>query len=418
MRSSAMLWQCTVLVAVSALPFEVQLEPIFHASELSKLFHLGDDGFVGTRQIQYEAEVYIGNPSQRVWLILDSTYPYIGVDHWKCQNCSATNRFAPEQSFTYREQEAGLGTDVVGFSANDSHRLFNQTIAVHSLNSAKHYQEADGLLVASKQGLGFEHPHKSTPHFVKRLQQQGVIAEAVFAVALNDMEVEGGVQPSSVSFGMWNLTKFSPAQELVWTEALIDRDFWEITIQSASFGDVSIQTESQRAILDTSQPYIFLPTAVYDKFYAALCTRLICNRPNKDWPCERGYPVHMPELTLTAPGVRFVLTTRDYFHRYNGQRYLSIQSGSQWSLGISFLQKYYAVFHLDNQQIGFAERLSASKSYVGLVLLLGGLLALAAVVVIVKQKCCPRESHRIHVHEDSIKEPLVAEQHQETSGTK
>jgi len=414
-----MFWQCTVLLAVSGLPFEVPLEPIYHADELTKLFHLGDDGFVGSRQVQYEAEVYIGNPTQHVSLILDSTYPYIGVDHWHCQNCSAGRRFAPEHSFTYQELESGLGTDVVGFTANDDHRLFNQTLAVHSLHSAKHYQEADGLLVTPKQGLGFEHPHKGNPHFLTRLKQQGVIEQAVFAVALNDMEVDRAAPPSSVAFGMWNLTKFSSAQELVWTEALIDRDFWEITIQSAYFGDKLIQSESHRAILDTSQPYIFLPTAVYDKFYAALCTRLICNRPNKDWPCERGYPIHLPELTLSAPGVRFVLTPRDYFDRYNGQCYLTIQPGEQWNLGISFLQKYYTVFHLDNQQVGFAERLNTTKSYyLDLMLLLVGLLALAAAVVIVKQQCCPRESHQAHGHENEIQSPLMAEQPQESSGTK
>ncbi len=412
-----MLWRCMLLLAVSSLPFEVPLQPIYHASELSKLFHIGDDGFVLSIQIQYEAEVFIGNPPQHVSLSLDSTYPYIGVDHHSCKNCTAVNRFAPEQSFTYKQQEESeLGTDVVGFALHDPNRLYNQTIAVHTLHSVKNYQDADGLLVTYKQGLGFEHPHKGNPHFLTRLVQQGVISEAVFALALNDMEMEETAPTSSVSFGMWNLSKFSSAQELGYTEALIDRDFWEITIQTAYFGKEQIQGESARAVLDTSQPYIFIPTAVYAKFYSALCTRLVCNRPNNDWPCERGYPVHTPDLILSAPGLRFKLTPRDYFDRYNGVCYLTIQPGEQWNLGLSFLQKYYTVFDLDNKQIGFAERLVV-KSYLEWVFVLAGVLAIAVVVVIIKQQCCPRDTHSIHGHEESIKEPLVADPHQAPSGT-
>ena len=78
-----------------------------------------------------------------------------------------------------------------------------------------------------------------------------------------------------------------------------------------------------------------------------------------------------------------------------------------------------ASFHLDNQQVGFAERLNTTKSYyLDLMLLLVGLLALAAAVVIVKQQCCPRESHQAHGHENEIQSPLMAEQPQESSGTK
>ena len=364
-----------------------------------------------TTQVQYEAEVFIGSPSQHVSLILDTTYPYFVVDHPKCEICTASKRFNPEDSITYAALgDTGFSADVVAFQPNATYHLYNQTVVVNTQHSERHYKNADGLFVSSTQGLGFEHPHRGNPHFLARLQHQGIIQDAVFAVALNDMEMEEGDSESSVSFGAWNLSKFSAAEDFVYTTALIDRDYWEISVEHAAFGEEHIQTDRSRAILDTSQPFLFLPVSVYDKFYATLCTRLICNRPNNDWPCEKGYPKHMPDLHIFSTGVRFTLTSRDYFVRSNGQCYLNVKPGHQWILGISFHQKYYTLFDLDRRRIGFAERLAVQKSSLGMTLLLAGLLILAAVVVVVKQHFCPKDKH-VRKHGERMKEPLVQEHH-------
>jgi len=233
----------------------------------------------------------------------------------------------------------------------------------------------DGIL-----GLGFDtiSVNKMPPPFYNMIEQ-GLLDDPVFAFYLS--HTDNGDE-SEATFGGINKDHIDGKI----TEIPLRRKaYWEVDLDSISYGDATAEMENTGVILDTGTSLIALPSTLAELL-------------NKEMGAKKGYNGQytvecdkrdsLPDVTFELSGYNFSITAYDYILEVQGSCISSFMGmgmspshfhsndytntsqdfpepvGPLAILGDSFLRKWYSIYDLGKGTVGLAASKSSSSSSV------------------------------------------------------
>lgn len=207
----------------------------------------------------------------------------------------------------------------------------------------------DGIL-----GMGFDRLSVNgiVPPFYQMVNQ-GLIDEPVFAFYLSG---ENGDESSEVVFGGVDKDHYTGKI----TEIPLRRKaYWEVDLDSISFGDETAELENTGVILDTGTSLIALPTDL-----AELLNKEIGAKKgfNGQYTVDCSVRDSLPDISFKLSGYDFAISAYDYILEVQGSCISTFMGmdfpapvGPLAILGDAFLRKWYSIYDLGKGTVGLAK---------------------------------------------------------------
>jgi len=309
---------------------------------------------------QYFTEISIGNPAQSFKVILDTGSSNLWVPSKDCTSisCFFHAKYDHDASSTYEKNGSsfditygsGSLSGVVSrddFTIGDlivKQILFAEATQEPGLTFA--FGKFDGIFGLAYERIAVNHIR---PPFYEMLDA-GLLDEAVFSFRIGETEEDGG----EVVFG--GIDRSAYIGELVY--APVRRQaYWEVELNKIQFGDEVLELENTGAAIDTGTSLIALPSDVAEMLNAEIGA-------TKSWngqytlPCDKV--PSLPELSFFFNKQRYPLRGSDYILNIQDTcisafQGLDIPGLNIWIIGDVFLRRYYTVYNLEKNAVGFAE---------------------------------------------------------------
>jgi saccharopepsin len=310
------------------------------------------------------SEISIGTPPQNFKVVLDTGSSNLWVPSQQCGSiaCYLHSKYDSSESSTYKKNgtkfEIRYGSgEVAGFISKDDLAIGDLNIKGQDFGEATEepglafaFGRFDGIL-----GLGFDtiSVNKIVPPFYKMIEQD-LIDEKVFAFYLGDANTEG--DESEAIFGGVNKDHYEGDITYI---PLRRKAYWEVDLDSISFGDAKAELDNTGVILDTGTSLIALPSTLAELL-------------NKEMGAKKGfngqYSVDcdkrdsLPDMTFELSGHKFSITPYDYILEVQGSCISTFMGmdfpepvGPLAILGDAFLRKWYSVYDLEKGAVGLAK---------------------------------------------------------------
>jgi cathepsin D len=321
---------------------------------------------------EYYGTIHIGTPAQKFSVLFDTGSSNLWVPSSTCGlldiACLTHNTYNSKKSSTYvangtdfsiqygtGSMEGFLSTDTVNVSG---HLVTGQTFAEATTEPGITFIEAqfDGILGMAYQSISVD---SVVPVFYNMVSQE-LVDEPVFSFYLNRNEknktggelVLGGVD---TRYYTGDITYVDVSAQTYWQFAV---DGLSVSGENVSLCDGGCQ-----AIADTGTSLLMGPTDEIKLLNEAIgATEIISG----EYEISCNKVDSAPDVTVTLNGVDFVLTAEDYIVKETtlgvsvcisgfGGIDIDEPDGPQWILGDVFIGKYYTIFDLGNNRVGFAE---------------------------------------------------------------
>ncbi|KAJ2800371.1 aspartic proteinase precursor [Coemansia helicoidea] len=312
--------------------------------------------------MQYYGEIGIGTPPQKFKVLFDTGSSNLWVPSVECTSiaCFLHSKYDHTQSSsyvangTYISLRFGSGS-LEGYLSEDT--LTVGDIIVESQQFAEATKEPgltftfdrfDGVF-----GLGHDTISAKgvVPPFYHMVNRK-LIDEPVFSLYLSDT---ANGDDGELIFGGYNSKHFEG--DLKWANVR-SRKYWEVDLEAAQFGDDEIAMSRTGAAIDTGSSLLVLPTTLADM----LNNRIGAKKDSTGkYTLDCASVPSLPSLSLTFGGVKYTLDAKDYVIEVPGQCISGFMgmdtpdSGEVWIIGDIFLRKFYTVYDLGNNRIGFAK---------------------------------------------------------------
>ena len=330
---------------------------------------LGKDGEIiinDYQNAQYFGEIALGTPSQTFSVIFDTGSADLWVASSSCgvTSCGLKKRYKSQASSTYVQN----GTDfkivygsgpVSGYQSIDDLTVGGLVVKEQEFAEVTNARGLGvGYLLGKFDGiLGLAWPVLSVnkvPTVVSNMVSQGLISTAQFAFYLGNYDGERG----ELVFGGSDPAHYTDS--IAWVP-LKSTSYWAITlggIYMQSDGD-KVPFVDQTAIIDSGTSLIAGP-----KVQIALIAMKLGAKPfiNGEYLISCDATANLPDLNFMIHGHVYSLQPSDYIiDNGKGTCLLAMMgievpapAGPLWILGDVFMRKYYTVFDVEKQQVGFA----------------------------------------------------------------
>jgi len=179
----------------------------------------------------------------------------------------------------------------------------------------------------------------------------GLIDEPVFSFRIGTSEEDGG----EAVFGGIDDSAYTGDITYV---PVRRKAYWEVELTKVAFGDDELELENTGAAIDTGTSLIALPTDIADM----LNTQIGATKSwNGQYTVDCAKVPDLPDLTFTFGGKPYPLKGSDYILNVQGTCMsaftgmdINLPGGSLWIVGDVFLRKYYTVYDLGRDAVGFA----------------------------------------------------------------
>jgi len=308
--------------------------------------------------LQYFATFSFGTPAQTFSVLFDT-----GSSNLWIQSCAQNSGLTPcydhTKSSTYVANgesfqiQYGSGS-MEGFVSKDELLIGDLCVpgqdfaeATKEPGLAFAFGKFDGIL-----GLGYDtiSVNHITPPFYNMLNQ-GLIDEPVFSFRIGSSENDGGV----ATFGGIDPTDYVGTLHYV---PVRRKAYWEVELDKVSLGDEELELENTGAAIDTGTSLIALPTDIAEMINSQIGAK-------RSWTGQ--YTVDcskipsLPILTFHFGGKPYALEGDDYILQVQGTCLsaftpldINLPGGSLWIIGDVFLRKYFTVYDLGRNAVGFA----------------------------------------------------------------
>ncbi|KAJ1965088.1 aspartic proteinase precursor [Dipsacomyces acuminosporus] len=312
---------------------------------------------------QYYGEIDIGSPPQTFKVVFDTGSSNLWVPSAECTSiaCFFHTKYDHSQSSTYKPN----GTDFAirygtgsleGYLSSD--RLSVGGITVDGQQFAEATKEP-GLTFAFGRfdgifGLGYDtiSVQRVVPPFYHMVSRK-LVDEPVFSFYLSD-NTKGDAEGEMILGGV-NKDRF--AGDIQWANVR-RKGYWEVDLEGVQFGDDEIQLTNVGAAIDTGSSLLVLPTTLAD-----LMNKRIGAKKNfaGQYVVDCSTIPSLPPFTLQFGGKKYALDAEDYILNVQGQCISGFMGmdipeplGPIWIIGDVFLRKFYTVYDLGKNRVGFA----------------------------------------------------------------
>jgi len=330
----------------------------------SALFSQNDVTVKDYMNAQYYGLVSIGNPGKSFKVIFDTGSSNLWVPRVGCSHCgfpiiAPKTKYDPDHSSTYGEDGAvfqitygsgsvsgKFGTETVDFGGiTVTNQRFGMIEDAGGLGLAYLAGKFDGIF-----GLGFSSISidGATTVFENAISQKSTETPQ-FAFWLGTKDGEDG----ELTFGGYDDSKFK-GDNLHWVN-LVSATYWEIALESISVGTEVFQSDTT-GIIDSGTSLITGPSSMIQELaHEVGAKRSLLGQYTVD--CTQTD--NLPEVIFTIDGTNYNLSSKEYVIESGGTCLfafmgLDIPSGPAWILGDVFMRKYYTVFDVAEQKVGFA----------------------------------------------------------------
>ncbi|CAO3598821.1 unnamed protein product [Absidia cylindrospora] len=340
-----------------------------------KTFQLGADGNVehgvpisNYMNAQYYGEIGIGTPSQPFTVVLDTGSSNLWVPSTRCNSiaCFLHRRYNADQSRTFKENGTefairyGTGS-LEGVISHDTFEIGG--IKVKDQGFAESIKEPGFTFVLARfdgiLGLGYD--TISVQHVVPPFYQivnNKLVDNPIFSFWLNDANSGSGMKHQG---GELVLGATDPAHykgDITWIP-ITRKGYWEVAMDDVKINGETLGLDPTGAAIDTGSSLLVAPTSV-----AAMINKKI--GASRSWTGQ--YTVNcatindLPTFCFVFGGKDFCLEGKDYILFVQNQCISGFMGmdvppplGPLWIVGDVFLRKYYSVYDLGKDRVGFAE---------------------------------------------------------------
>ncbi|TFK23274.1 endopeptidase [Coprinopsis marcescibilis] len=312
---------------------------------------------------QYFTEISLGSPPQSFKVILDTGSSNLWVPSVKCTSiaCFLHTKYDSTASSTYKANgtefsiQYGSGS-MEGFVSNDVLRIGDLTIKSQDFAEATKepglafaFGKFDGILGLAYNTISVNH---ITPPFYNMIND-GLLDSPVFAFRVGSSEEDGG----EATFGGIDENAYTGKIHYV---PVRREAYWEVELEKITFGDDVLDLEHTGAAIDTGTSLIALPTDMAEMINTQIGAR---KSWNGQYQVDCNKVPSLPDLTFQFGGKPYPLKGSDYILNVQGTCIsaftgmdINMPGGdSLWIVGDVFLRKYYTVYDLGRNAVGFAQ---------------------------------------------------------------
>ncbi|KAF9898450.1 Vacuolar protease A [Lobosporangium transversale] len=310
---------------------------------------------------QYYGEISIGSPPQTFKVVFDTGSSNLWVPSTHCNSiaCFLHNRYDSKKSSTFKANGTEFGIQygsgsLEGIISNDNievggvvikHQDFGESVKEPGLAFA--FGKFDGIF-----GLGYDTISVLgvVPPFYNLVNQK-LIDEPVFGFYLGQAESSVGGQ---MTLGGVDSNHFEG--DIDWYKVR-RKGYWEIDLNKIQLGDESVDLEAG-AVIDTGSSLIVLETAL-----AEMINKQIGATKNYagQYVVDCNLVPSLPDFSFFFGKKEYKLSGSDYVLNAGGSCVSGFmgmdfpeQLGDLWIVGDVFLRKYYSVYDLGKDRVGFA----------------------------------------------------------------
>lgn len=330
--------------------------------------------------MQYSGSLQLGTPPQDFSLIFDTGSSvlftqWLWVASSLCQNChSSAGQFNSAKSATFANtglaehleygQGSATGTVCTDVAAVGGLAAQKQSFVLVTKDTDFGGMKADGIL-----GLGFKRLSGDVPTLIDNLKHQGAIDKAIFAVYLDDDAFTNEESDASnIMIGGYDLESYAEENStFAYVKVYKEIGYWTVSLQGLSYGKQSLQMVSKMAIVDTGTSYLIGPEQEVLQFLSPLLTSGKCQTKVSGVMCDCGTKYDIEDyspLVFTLGGYMFSVPSSAYMWKAGNQCMVlvaSLPNLQMWILGDVFLRNYYTVFDMEEERVGFAGSVHASR---------------------------------------------------------
>ncbi|KAJ2513173.1 aspartic proteinase precursor [Coemansia sp. RSA 2049] len=313
---------------------------------------------------QYYGEIEVGTPAQTFKVVFDTGSSNLWVPSAECSSiaCYFHTKYDHSQSSTYKPN----GTDFAihygsgsleGYLSQDTVRIGDLEIKGQDFAEATKepgltfaFGRFDGIL-----GLGYDTisvQHVVPPFY--QLVNKGLVDKPMFSFYLSD--TNKGDTDGEMVLGGYNENKFEG--KLQWANVR-RKGYWEVDLEKVRFGDDEIEMDNVGAAIDTGSSLLVLPTTLAD-----LVNKRIGAKKNfaGQYMVDCSTVPSLPPFSMQFGGKEYQLNAEDYVLSVQGQCISGFMGmdipaplGPIWIIGDVFLRKFYSVYDLGKNRVGFAK---------------------------------------------------------------
>ncbi|KAJ3183608.1 Vacuolar protease A [Gaertneriomyces sp. JEL0708] len=318
---------------------------------------------------QYYGEIAIGTPPQTFSVVFDTGSSNLWVPSTRCSSiaCWLHRKYDASKSETYKANgtefaiQYGSGS-LEGIISNDA--LTVADLKINDVDFGESVKEPgitftmgrfDGIF-----GLAYDNiaVQRVVPPLY-RMVAEGLLDEPVVGAWFGDAN-KGG-DGGEITFGGADESRYTG--DVTWAP-VIRKGYWEVELQNATLGEQDIGIRTVRAAIDTGTSLCAIPVAEAD----AINTRIGAKKNFQgQYTIECEKVAHLPVLSLTFGSKKFELEGKDYILKVSGglgggetcvSGFMGMDipapAGPLWIVGDVFLRKYYTIYDLGQNRVGFA----------------------------------------------------------------
>ncbi|XP_046672773.1 cyprosin-like [Homalodisca vitripennis] len=337
----------------------------------------GDQQAVTLKDVQdvyYYGIMSFGTPKQLVNILFDSGSADLwvaSIDICTYDNtyCRVHSTYSHNVSQTYHKNgstfaiQYGIGS-TSGYVSIDNIEVgqllvtgqyFGEATSIDTNTAATQFDGIFGLAYPALSVIG------TAPPFVNMIIQN-VVNESVFAFYLNRVDettegelVLGGIDPSHYT---GNIT-YTP---------VVEQSYWLINIDGM-YVNSKVISLNNTAVPDSGTSLLYGPTKYMDE----VNTLIGGQESGGLYFVDCSAVDSLPNVTFVISNTSFVLEPKDYILKVSNGSAVACVSGFVGSdspgffiLGDVFMRKYYTVFDMGNNQVGFAEALVVTSGGFGI----------------------------------------------------